>query len=62
MANKNLKFFYSVGEAMAWIKKQFSYLTNVANEFDATEKKLTEKSVATVEGYTIFIDELHLLD
>lgn len=62
MANNNMKFFYTVGEAMAWIKMQFSYLTNVSNELEATEKKLNEKSVATVEGYTIFIDELHLLD
>jgi hypothetical protein len=62
MKSNNTKFFYSVGEAMAWIKNKFSYLTNVANEFEAIENKLNEKQVATVEGYTIFIDELHLLD
>ena len=61
MSQSNMVFTNSVSEAMESIKAKFGYLTMVANEFTAIEKKLHEKQVAKVEGVTFFVDELHLL-
>jgi plastocyanin domain-containing protein len=62
MAQNNMAFTNSVGEAMELIKTKFGYLTQVTNELQTIEQTLLNKQVVTVEGLTVFVDELHLLD
>ena len=57
-----MKVYNTLTEAMNYVRKAFGHLTMVSNDLETIENTFKTKGVCKVEGITIFVDELGILN